>query len=91
MASRLQSELSSRLGAERLAEVGGADGLIRTPRVVKDFPPDLREPVVAAVSDAVVGIIWRALPIMVLVLVFALFTRPAPLRTSSAIGGEDNA
>ncbi len=91
MASRLQSELSSRLGPERLAEVGGADGLIRTPRVVKDFPPDLREPVVAAVSDAVVGIIWRALPIMVLVLVFALFTRPAPLRTSSAIGGEDNA
>ncbi len=89
LAARLDAELLARLGPERLADVGGADGLIRTPRVVKDFPPELRQPVVEAVSDAVASIIWRALPVMGIVLLFATLTRAAPLRTSSSIGGDD--
>ena len=89
VATKLDAELLLRLGTSRLEEVGGAQGLIRTPRVVKDFAPELRQPVVEAVSEAVVSIIWRAVPVMAIVLVLGLLTREKPLRTSSAIGGED--
>lgn len=91
MTKRLDSELLSRLGSERLAEVGGAEGLIRSPRVVKDFPVELRMSVVEAVSDSVISIIWRAAPVMLAVLLLGFLVRETALRTSSAIGGEDPA
>jgi MFS family permease len=87
----LDDGLLDRLGAARLADVGGAEGLIRSPAVVKDFPPDLRLPVVEAVSDSVVAIIWRAMPVMLMILVLGLLVRETALRTSSSIGGEDAA
>lgn len=89
LTNRLDDELLSSLGPERLGDVGGAEGLIRSPRVVKDFPIDLRLPVIEAVSESVVSIVWRTLPIMLIVLALGIFVREAPLRTSSAIGGED--
>lgn len=91
MTKRLDSELLSRLGSERLAEVGGAEGLIRSPRVVKDFPAELRMSVVEAVSDSVISIIWRAAPVMLAVLLLGFLVHETALRTSSAIGGEDPA
>jgi hypothetical protein len=88
-ASRLQAELVDRLGADRLAALGGADGLIREPKVVKDLPPDLRNASVEAVSHAVEAMFWRAIPLMLGIFVLALMLRELPLRTNSAVGGSD--
>ncbi len=90
LAGRLDTELADRLGAERLDEVGGAEGLIRSPAVVKDLDEALRQPIVEAVSESVVAIIWWAAPVMALVGVLALLVREVALRTSSAIGGTDD-
>ena len=90
LTNRLDSELLSRLGADRLVEVGGAEGLIRSPEVVKEFAADLRQPVIEAVNESVVTIIWRATPVMLLIGALALLVREATLRTSSAIGGQDS-
>ncbi len=89
LTTHLDRELLDRLGSDRLADLGGAQGLIRSPRVVRDFAADIRTPVVEAVSASVSDIIWRALPVMVIVLVLAMLVKEAPLRTSSAIGGQD--
>lgn len=89
LTSRLDAELLERLGAARLREVGGAEGLIRSPAIVKTFDPDLRQPVVEAVSESVVSIIWRAAPMMAGVLLLGFLVRETALRTSSAIGGQD--
>jgi EmrB/QacA subfamily drug resistance transporter len=84
---RLDVALVERLGAARLAELGGAGGLVRTPRVVRELPADLRQAVIEAVSESVVSVIWWAVPIMVLVGLVALTVKETPLRTSSALGG----
>ena len=89
VANRLDSELLGRLGRERYDAVGGADELIREPDTVRELPDELREPVAAAVTDSVVAIFWRTLPVMLAIGVIALLVRELPLRTSSAIGGED--
>jgi EmrB/QacA subfamily drug resistance transporter len=91
MAHQLDGRLLERLGAARLVELGGAEGVIRSPRVVRDFPDELRQAVVDSVSESLVALVWWALPVMALVLGFALLVREIPLRTSSSIGGDDRA
>ncbi|MGI9612364.1 MAG: MDR family MFS transporter [Acidimicrobiales bacterium] len=87
--SRLDTELVERLGAVRLADLGGAEGLIRSPRDIREFPDALQSVVVEAVSNSVVALVWLAVPIMALVAILGASTRELPLRTSSAIGGDD--
>ena len=89
LTGRLDSELADRLGTARLNEVGGAAGLIRSPAAVKDLDLELRQPIIEAVSDSVVAIVWWATPVMAAVGVLALLVRETALRTSSAIGGSD--
>ncbi len=89
VASTLDGELLGRLGRERYDELGGADELIREPERVRELPDDLRESIAAAVTDSVVSIFWRTLPVMLAIGAIALLVRELPLRTSSAIGGED--
>lgn len=89
LANRLDVELVKRLGADRLAELGGAGGLIRSPAVVKEFEPDLRQPVVEAVAESVAGIARWAAPAMLLIAAVALLVRETALRTDSAVGGAD--
>ena len=45
--------------------------------------------IVGAVSDSVSGMFMQAIPLMAGVLVMALALREIPLRTSSAVGGQD--
>jgi len=87
--SRLERELAERLGALRLVDLGGAEGLIRSPSVIRGFPDDIQSTVIEAVSFSVVSLVWLAIPIMVLVAMLGAATRELPLRTSSTIGGED--
>lgn len=87
--TRLDTELAERLGSLRLAELGGAEGLIRSPRVIREFPTEIQTVVVEAVSHSVVALVWLAVPIMALVTLLGLGTRELPLRTSSVIGGDD--
>lgn len=89
--SRLDSALSATVDAERLAEVGGAEGLIRSPKVVRDLPEDLHEAVINAVTSSVTGVIRWVAPIMVLIFLLALLVREKPLRTTSALGGASRA
>ena len=89
LASRLDAELVSRLGSDRVEELGGADELIRTPELVRELEPELELAAVDSVADAVVSIMWRALPVMLAIAVLALLVTETALRTSSAIGGED--
>ena len=85
MRTYLDNSLIERLGQARLDELGGAEGLIRTPRLVNDLPPDLRGTVVVSVSESVVGVIWWGVPIMAAICLLSWFVREAPLRTTSAI------
>lgn len=84
---QLDADLTARLGAGRLAELGGAQGLVRTPQLVKDLPDDLRQAVVESVAHSVVHVIWFAIPVMVLVWLVALTVKEHALRTDSALGG----
>ncbi len=88
-AARLDDELVARLGRDRLLDLGGAEGLIQEPKVVRDFPVDLRTAAVEAVSEAVSGMFWLAIPLMTGVFVLAVCVREIPLRTSSSVGGDD--
>ncbi|MDH4143805.1 MAG: MFS transporter [Acidimicrobiia bacterium] len=85
LASRLHSELAARIPAVDLERLGGADGLIRSPRAVRDLPPELHR----AVSDAVAGSVtwtvrWVAL-VLAVVFTLAFFVREKPLRTTTAM------
>ncbi len=90
MTAQLDGRLLDRLGVDRLDELGGAAGLIRSPRLVRDLPDDLRSAAIEAVSESVVTLIWWSIPAMTLILVLGLLVRELPLRTSSAIGGQDD-
>ena len=85
LVSKLESGLAARLPAARLAEVGGAGGVIRSPRVVQELPEDLRIAAVEAVTDAVTGVIFLLVPVLVCVGILALFVRELPLRQTSAM------
>lgn len=89
MTNRLDAGLIERLGRERLDDLGGAEGLIRSPATVKDLDQDLRQPIVDAVAEAVVYLIWISVPIVALLAIVALLVQETELRTSSAIGGTD--
>ena len=91
LTSRLEDSLAERVGVDRLDEIGGAAGVIRSPKVVRDLPEELRDAAIEAVVDAVTTVIWLAVPLMVIVLILGWFVDETPLRTSSAIGGEDSA
>lgn len=89
MTQQLDDRLLAELGAERLDDLGGAAGLIRSPRLVRDLPVELRQAAIESVSDSVVALVWRSVPVMAAVLLLGLLVREVPLRTSSAIGGQD--
>lgn len=88
LTARLDRALSERLGAGRLADLGGAEGLVRSPERVQDLEPGLRDAVVESVAESVTGMFWWAVPVMGLVFVLALAIRELPLRTTSAMGGQ---
>lgn len=88
--SRLDGRLAESLGESRLAELGGVEELIKAPKVVHDFPDDLRDAVVGGVSESVAGMFGWAIPMMGLILVMAIALKEIPLRTSSAVGGSDS-
>jgi hypothetical protein len=90
LTSRLEDSLAERVGVDRLDEIGGASGVIRSPKVVKDLPDELRDAAIEAVVDGVTMVIRLAVPLMVIVLILGWFVDETPLRTSSAIGGEDS-
>jgi len=83
--ARLGSELAERVEAERLASFGGAEGLLRSPKVVRDLPTDLHDAVGESVTVAVTSTFRWAVPVMLLLIVLALLVREAPLRTMSAM------
>ncbi|MDG2113636.1 MAG: hypothetical protein P8N02_13600, partial [Actinomycetota bacterium] len=87
--ARLADRLDDDLSAERLADLGGAEGLIRSPKAVKEFPEEVHEIVTGAVADAVSSIFLWIVPLMVLILLLGLTIEERPLRTGSAIGGAD--
>jgi len=90
MRVHLDDGLTERLGAARLAEVGGAEGLIRTPRLVNDLPEDLRRAVIDSVADSVVDVVWWGVPMMAVLLVLSSLIREKPLRTTSTIGSSSD-
>lgn len=89
MTTQLDDRLLDRLGPSQLDDLGGAAGLIRSPAAVRDLPQELQSAAVEAVSESVVALVWWSIPVMAMVLLLGLFVREAPLRTSSAIGGQD--
>ena len=86
LTTKLENGLTARLSPARLAEVGGADGLIRSPKVVQGLDDDLRIAAVEAVTDAVTDVLLLLVPIVIVVGIFALFVRELPLRHTSAMG-----
>ncbi len=85
--SRLDGALKELVAADRLSDVGGSEGLIRSPRSVRELPEDLHEAVIEAVTRSVTSVIRWVAPIMLGIFVLALFVREKPLRTTSALGG----
>ena len=78
--------------AERLSEVGGAEGLVRSPKLVRELDPDLHDAVIEAVTSAVTVRAARSVvPIFVLMFGLALFVKEKPLRTTSVLGGAGRA
>ncbi len=88
--AKLGDALMVRIPADRLAEVGGAEGLIRSPKVVRELPEDLHAAVVAAVTESVTGVIRWVVPLMLGVFLLALLVKEKPLRTTSALGGAES-
>ncbi|MCC6438409.1 MAG: MFS transporter [Acidimicrobiales bacterium] len=85
--NRLASTLAERVPAERLSEVGGAEGLVRSPKLVRELDPDLHDAVIEAVTSAVTFVLRLGVPIFVLMFGIALFVKEKPLRTTSVLGG----
>lgn len=85
--AKLSDALIARVPADRLNQVGGAEGLIRSPKVVAELPEDLHAAVVGAVAESVTGVIRWVVPLMLVVFVLALLVEEKPLRTTSALGG----
>ena len=89
--SQLDDALAERLPPGELADLGGAEGLIRSPDVVRDLPPDLHDIVVDAVQVAVTSVYRWVAPLVLILLVLALLVRETPLRTTSSVGGASTA
>jgi EmrB/QacA subfamily drug resistance transporter len=88
---RLANRLERTLDASRLEQLGGAEGLIRSPRAVKEFPDELRETVTDAVAGAVSGVFLYIVPLMLVILAFGLSIEERPLRTGSSMGSTGTA
>lgn len=89
--TRLAGRLDDDLSADRLTDLGGAEGLIRSPKAVKEFPDEVHHIVTSAVADAVSGVFLWIVPLMLMILLFGLAIEERPLRTASTIGGADKA
>ena len=83
----IEDALAERLPPGELADLGGAEGLIRSPEVVRELPPDLHDVVVEAVQISVTSVYRWVAPVALILLVLALLVRETPLRTTSSIGG----
>ncbi len=84
--NRLGDALAERVDPARLESLGGAEGLIRSPKVVRELPEDLEAAVVEAVATSVTFVFRWVAPVLVAIFVLALFVRETPLRTTSALG-----
>ncbi|MFV0526257.1 MAG: MDR family MFS transporter [Acidimicrobiales bacterium] len=87
----LSNGLDKRLGPDRVAELGGASGLVRSPEVVRDLPTDLHDAVVESVADAVVSVFWWGVLIMLIVLACGSMVSERTLRTTASISGPSSA
>ncbi|MFT7646235.1 MAG: EmrB/QacA subfamily drug resistance transporter [Candidatus Poriferisodalaceae bacterium] len=85
MATRLETRLSDRLDASRLDDLGGASGLIRSPKAVQELAPDLQDIVADSVAGAVSGVFLLAVPVMAAIALIGLLIEERPLRTHSAM------
>lgn len=84
---RLDERLAATVAPSRLAAVGGAEGLVRSPEVVAELPVDLHEAVIGAVTGSVTTVLLVSAPIFVAMSCIALLVREKPLRTTSTLGG----
>lgn len=82
----LADGLARNVAADRLDRLGGADGLIRSPRVIRELPDELRSAVVAAVSGSVTSVLRWVIPVVLVIFVLALLVHEKPLRTTSSLG-----
>ncbi|MGE3355528.1 MAG: MDR family MFS transporter [Acidimicrobiia bacterium] len=89
--NRLSATLEDRVSADRLEAVGGAEGLVRSPKSVRELDADLLAAVVDAVTAAVTFVLRLGAPIFVLMFGVALLVREKPLRTTSVLGGASRA
>ena len=81
----LDADLAGRLPAGRLEQLGGAEGLVRSPADVRRLPPDVHRAVAEAVAGSVTTVIRLAAPLMLVSLAMALLIREKPLRTTSGL------
>lgn len=88
---RLDDELRDRLSAADLEALGGTAGLLRSPAAVDSFEPELQALVAGAVGSSVAYLAWWTVPVMLCVAIIALGVTETPLRTTSTVGGDDQA
>ncbi len=84
--TRLDDALVARLPSGQLAELGGAEGLVRSPERVRDLPVELHDIVVEAVAVSVTSVLRWIAAVLAVLLIAALLVRETPLRTTSAVG-----
>ena len=85
LANQLEKDLDGSLSAARTAELGGAEGLIRSPDQVAKLPVELHDAVIDAVVHSVTSVLRWVAPIFVLSFLLALLIREKPLRTTTGI------
>jgi hypothetical protein len=72
-----------------LAELGGADGLVRSPTDVRALAPELRSAVIDATAASVTHVFKLAIPVLGAGFVLALLIRELPLRRTSGLDHAD--
>jgi hypothetical protein len=88
LSSHLDSELAQRLSTSTLADLGGADGLVRSPTDVRALEPGLRSAVIDATAS-VTHVFRLAIPVLGAGFVLALLIRELPLRRTSGLQHAD--
>jgi EmrB/QacA subfamily drug resistance transporter len=84
MAARLRSELVDRLPADQVADLDIAE-LTGSPESIRQLPPDVQEPVIASVAEAVNLVYLTAVPIALVMIAVAWRLREAALRERSPL------
>jgi hypothetical protein len=96
-ATRFQSELTDKLGAQAAEQFGSGGGGAGTfdPAVLAGLPAAARNGLLTSLADSIAGVFWWAVAFSVLVPVLAWFVKEIPLRgapeTSSTATPEEQA